>query len=113
MGTVCQSAVGRKPVTLGYAATAYLAALDHPEWPSTRRVYASTLRALQAEYGKDPDLGELRPDAVAGWFAARWGRSAPATWKRNRDALRSLVRPLLPRPGLDRRRRRRVADPAT
>jgi hypothetical protein len=38
------------------SATAYLATLDHPESAGTRRVYASTLRALRAEFGKDSDL---------------------------------------------------------
>src|SRR6202050_2269949 len=92
MGTVHKLGTSRGTVTLGHAATAYLAALDHPESAGTRRVYASTLRALRAEFGKDIDLAGLRGDAVAGWFAARWGRSAPATWNRNRDALRSFGR---------------------
>src|SRR6202050_1246616 len=90
MGTVHKLGTSRGTVTLGHAATAYLATLDHPESAGTRRVYASTLRALRAEFGRDIDLGGLRGDAVAGWFAARWGRSAPATWNRNRDALRSF-----------------------
>jgi integrase len=92
MGTVHQLGTSRQAVTLGNAATAYLATLDHPESAGTRRVYASTLRALRAEFGKDSDLAGLRGDAVAEWFAARWGRSAPATWNRNRDALRSFGR---------------------
>src|SRR6202050_3987026 len=92
MGTVHKLGASREAVTLGHAATAYLATLDHPESAGTRRVYASTLRALRTEFGKDRDLAELRGDAVAGWFAARWGRSAPATWNRNRDALRSFGR---------------------
>src|SRR6204780_5462364 len=92
MGTVHQLGASRETVTLGHAATAYLATLDHPESAGTRRVYASTLRALRAEFGRDIDLGGLRGDAVAGWFAARWGRSAPATWNRNRDAMRSFGR---------------------
>jgi hypothetical protein len=92
MGTVHQPGTSRGALTLGHAATAYLATLDHPEPARTRRVYASTLRTLRTEFGKDSDLAELRGDAVAGWFAARWGRSAPATWNRNRDALRSFGR---------------------
>src|ERR1700683_799982 len=92
MGTVHKLGTSRGTVTPGHAATAYLATLDHPESAGTRRVYASTLRALRAEFGKDSDLAELRGDAVAEWFASRWGRSAPATWNRNRDALRSFGR---------------------
>ena len=49
MGTVHQLGTSRGSVTLGHAATAYLATLDHPESAGTRRVYASTLRALRAE----------------------------------------------------------------
>ncbi len=92
MATVHELGASRQPVTLGHAASAYLATLDHPESAGTRRVYASTLRALRTEFGKDSNLAELRGDAVAGWFATRWGRSAPATWNRNRDALRSFGR---------------------
>jgi integrase len=92
MGTVHKLGTSRGTVTLGHAATAYLATLDHPESAGTRRVYASTLRAVPAEFGKDRDLGALRGEAVARWYAARWGRSAPATWNRNRDALRSFGR---------------------
>ena len=91
MGTVHQLGTSRETATLGEAASAYLASLDHPESAGTRRVYGSTLRALLAEFGADGDLGSLRPAAVAAWFSRAWGDRAPATWNRNRDALRSFL----------------------
>jgi len=78
--------------TIAEAATAFLFTLDHPETQGTRRVYASTLRALRAEFGDTTDPAELAPGAVAAWFSAKWGQSAPATWNRNLDGLRSAQR---------------------
>src|SRR5260370_13892710 len=92
MGTVHPLSASHQAVPLGHAAAAYLATLDHPESAGTRRVYASTLHALRAEFGRDSDVAVLRGDAVAGWFTGKWGQSAPATWNRNRDALRSFGR---------------------
>src|SRR5262249_28453327 len=42
-------------MTLGGAAEAFLGTLDHPESQGTRRVYASTLRALRREFGDEAD----------------------------------------------------------
>jgi integrase/recombinase XerC/integrase/recombinase XerD len=77
---------------LGGAVEAFLATLDHPESQGTRRVYASTLRALRREFGDDADTAALDPGAVAAWFARQWGQAAPATWNRNMDAIRSAQR---------------------
>jgi integrase len=78
--------------TLAAAAAAFLGTLDHPETHGTRRAYASTLRALRAEFGDDAVVADLEPVCVGTWFAQRWGSSAPATWNRNLDALRSAQR---------------------
>ena len=48
-----------------------------PEQRGTRRVYASTLALLAAEF---PKLEDLASDRLTAWFARRWGGSAPATW---------------------------------
>jgi integrase/recombinase XerC/integrase/recombinase XerD len=77
---------------LAAAAAAFLDTLDHPETRGTRRAYASTLRALRAEFGDGTDVADLEPVCVGTWFAHRWGGSAPATWNRNLDALRSAQR---------------------
>ena len=91
MGTVRALSTSRETSSLGEAVTAYLAALGHPESAGTHRVYGSTLRALLAEFGASTDLGSLRPAAVSAWFSRTWGGRAPATWNRNRDALRGLL----------------------
>jgi integrase len=78
--------------TLAEAAAAFLDTLDHPETRGTRRAYASTLRALRAEFGDGADVSVLDPVSVGAWFARRWGAAAPATWNRNLDAIRSAQR---------------------
>jgi len=79
-------------MALGSAVEAFLVTLDHPESWGTRRVYASTLRALRAEFGDATDTGTLEPSQVAAWFTRQWGQAAPATWNRNLDAIRSAQR---------------------
>ena len=81
---------------------AFLVTLDHPESRGTRRVYASTLRALRAEFGDATDVAGLDPDQVAAWLARQWGQVAPATWNRDLDAIRAAPR-VLERPGVDDR----------
>jgi integrase len=83
---------GYGSMTLGAAVEAFLGTLDHPESQGTLRVYASTLRALRAEFGDATDTGTLEPRQVAAWFTVRWGQAAPATWNRNLDAIRSAQR---------------------
>ena len=90
MGTV-RAIRQEEAVTLAAASAAFLATLDHPESQGTRKVYGSTLRALRAEFG-DVDLAELDARRVAAWFTRAWGQSAPATWNRNLDAVRSAQR---------------------
>jgi integrase len=81
--------------TLAEAITGYLATLDHPETAGTRRVYAGTLRALQAALGADRLIADLAEPAaaeqLAAWFTGRWGQRAPATFNRNLDALRAAL----------------------
>jgi hypothetical protein len=91
MGTV-HALTRRETATIAEAAAAYLFSIDHPESAGTRRVYASTLRALRAEFGDATDTATLEPRAVAAWFSAKWGQSAPTTWNRNLDAVRSAQR---------------------
>jgi len=79
-------------MALGSAVEAFLVTLDHPESRGTRRVYASTLRALRAEFGDVTDTGILEPRQVATWFTRQWGHAAPSTWNRNLDAIRSAQR---------------------
>ena len=55
-------------------------------------MYASTLRALRAEFGDATDTAALEPRQVAAWFTRQWGQAAPATWNRNLDAIRSAQR---------------------
>lgn len=88
MGTVHHLA-SRETASLGDAAAAYLATLDHPEKRGTRRVYATTLRAFVARFGATADLAGLEPRPVAAWFTERWGPAAPSTWNVNLDAIRS------------------------
>jgi integrase len=78
--------------TLAEAAAAFLTTLDHPESQGTRRAYASTLRALRAELGDETGVAELNAVRVGAWFTGQWGGSAPATWNRNLDAVRSAQR---------------------
>jgi len=78
--------------TLAEAAAAFLATLDHPESRGTRRAYASTLRALRAGLGDETGVAELTAVTVGAWFTGQWGGSAPATWNRNLDAVRSAQR---------------------
>jgi integrase/recombinase XerC/integrase/recombinase XerD len=78
--------------TLAEAAAAFLATLDHPESRGTRRAYTSTLRALRAGLGDETCVAELTAVRVGAWFTGQWGASAPATWNRNLDAVRSAQR---------------------
>lgn len=91
MGTVHAIRQG-EAATLAQACAAFLATLDHPETRGTRRAYASTLRALRAEFSDDTDAAALEAVHVGAWFTRRWGGSAPATWNRNLDAIRSAQR---------------------
>ena len=76
MGTV-HAIRQEEAVTLGGAAAAYLAVLDHPESQGTRKVYGSTLRALRAEFGDGTGGPRSRP--------ARSPRGSPASGGRPRQ----------------------------
>jgi integrase len=91
MGTVHQLA-RRESITLRSAIDAYLATLAGPESTGTRRVYSGILNALAAEYGTDTDVTALQPEAIAAWFASRWGERSPSRWNVALDALRSAAR---------------------
>lgn len=88
MGTVRAIRQGQA-AALAEACGAFLATLDYPETRGTRKAYASTLRALRAGFGDDTDTAALDALRVGAWFTARWGSSAPATFNRNLDAVRS------------------------
>jgi hypothetical protein len=66
----------------------YLATLRHPESAGTLRVYAGPLRALAARFGEDADPAALDPQAVAEWFAGRWGERSAARWNGVLNTLR-------------------------
>lgn len=115
MGTV--HAIRQDSATLAQACGAFLATLDYPETQGTRRAYASTLRALRAEFGDDADPSALEPVRVGAWFAGKWGAAAPATFNRNLDAVRSAQRYWQDRQWMNTidltaalRRRQRAAD---
>jgi len=91
MGTVHALAPG-ETVTVAVASTAYLATLAGPESVGTRRVYSGVLRTLAADLGEGTDVAALQPQAVADWFASRWGERSPARWNTCVDALRSASR---------------------
>ncbi len=95
MGAEPSDPRGAAAPTVGEAVAAYLATLDHPETAGTRRVYASTLRQLRDHLGAATAVADVEtPDAaarLADWFTGRWGQSAPATFNRNLDALRSAL----------------------
>ncbi len=86
---------GAAAPAVGEAVAAYLATLGHPETAGTRRVYASTLRLLRDHLGAEAAVADLdSPEAaarLADWFTGRWGQSAPATFNRNLDAVRSAL----------------------
>lgn len=66
-----------QPVTLAGAAEAFL---DHADLAATSiRVYTASLAALGGGLGPDRQVDTLDADTVAGWFASRYGRAAPAT----------------------------------
>jgi integrase len=75
--------------TLAQACAAFLATLDYSETQGTRKAYTSTLRALRAEFGDDAGTSGLDARGVGTWFSAHWGTSAPSTFNRNLDAVRS------------------------
>ena len=90
MGSVHRLRQDADAVTLGEAAGAYLATLDHDESRQTWRAYAVTLRALRAGLG-DMTLDLLTAAAVTEWFTRQWEEAAPATWNRHLMALRSAA----------------------
>jgi len=87
MGTV-QALRDHEHAALGGAVEAFLVTLDHPESWGTRRVYASTLRALRAEFGDATDTAALEPRQVAAWFTRRWGQG----WMNATDLTSALRR---------------------
>lgn len=91
MGTVHAIRTDRA-ATLAEACARFLATLDYPETRGTMKAYASTLRALRAQFGDGADPAALEPVSFGAWFTGKWGKSAPATFNRNLDAIRSAQR---------------------
>jgi len=91
MATIHRLPRAADDVTLGQAAAAHLATLDHPEKAGTRRVYGNTYRAMLTALGEDTAAGDVTAAMLGQWFTARWGSAKPATWDANRGALRSLL----------------------
>ena len=91
MGTV-HAMRQNETATLAEAAAAFLATLDRPETRGIRRAYTSTLPALGAGLGDETGVAELTAVGVGAWFTGQWSASAPATWNRNLDAVRSAQR---------------------
>jgi integrase/recombinase XerC/integrase/recombinase XerD len=90
MGTVRRIAPSAGDVTLGQAASAYLATLSGAEHASTRRAYGQVLRRIVAEFGSDT-AADIDPDQFTSWFAARWAGRSPSTWNVSLDATRSAA----------------------
>jgi integrase len=78
-------------VTLGQAATAYLATLSGAEQASTRRTYGRVLRWVITEFGPDTAPDQISAEAFAAWFGQQWGQRAPSTWNVSLDAIRSAA----------------------
>ncbi len=90
MGQVAALPRRNQAVTLARATEAFF---DHAQLaPTSIRVYAASLSALNAGLGPDQRLDDLDPDAVSAWFAARHAETAPATWNRELATVRSAVR---------------------
>jgi integrase/recombinase XerC/integrase/recombinase XerD len=81
---------GHAPVTVAAAIAAFLA--EHQLGPSSQRVYAGALRALQEYLGPDTPLAALdethNAKQFAGWFYRRYGQTAAATRVRQLAILR-------------------------
>lgn len=79
-------------VSLDTAVSGYL---DQISNRNTRKSYSVALSALVHTFGADTDVrvfdDDATADAVAVWFAERWGTLAPATVNVRLDALRSAA----------------------
>lgn len=91
MGTVHRLPASHD-VTVGEAARGYLATLAFPETAATARTYGVTYRLMTEALGAGTALSDVTPDALAAWFAGRWGTAKPSTWGTRRGALWSLLR---------------------
>jgi integrase len=77
-------------VTVAEAADAFLSS-PRAASPNTRRAYAGVIDRLAAEIGPHRQLAAVRGDEVAVALRRLWGKSAPATWNRNRAAVVSWL----------------------
>jgi hypothetical protein len=76
-------------VTLQEAVDGFLE--HHDLAPSSRRVYRASLDSLVVQFGPTTAVGELSGLRLAGWFRARHGGAAPATWNRELATLRAAA----------------------
>lgn len=93
MGTITALHASTGP-TLREASDAYLEwqqmiSRDTSKGDGTVRKYRSILRELAREFGDDATPGDLDPEAVAAWFAGRWGELGASTYNVARAALHS------------------------
>jgi integrase len=77
-------------ITLAEAADAFLSS-PRAASPNTRRAYAGALDRLAAELGPHRQLAAVPGDEIAAALRRLWGKSAPATWNRNRAAIVSWL----------------------
>ena len=90
MVKVTASRTKGRPLTVAGATEAFL---DHADLAVTsRRVYTASLSSLGGGVGPDRRVDTLDAGTVAGWFVARHGTAAPATWNRELATLRAATR---------------------
>ena len=76
----------RDTSTVQAAADAFLSSPRYAN-PNTRRGYTGVLDRLLAGLGASRPLAEVSGEELARLLEQLWGRSAPATWNRNRGAV--------------------------
>jgi integrase len=81
---------GGQDMTVAEAAGKYLAHVQATRSKRTKSAYELTLSKFTDVFG-GLDVAALDPDAVAEWFAGRWGKGSAQGWNANRAALTSAA----------------------
>jgi integrase len=89
MGTVSKLPPGQG-MTVTDAVDKYLSHVFATKSNRTWRAYGLTFQKFCDEFGGQ-DVAGLGPDAVAEWFAGRWGKGSAQGWNSNRAALTSAA----------------------